>query len=654
MGNTTRSQPHGRESSSTIRLKMFTVYRPDRKTPSSPSLGSQRLGNRRRILRTLLAAILIVSFLRTWTYTSRTRISPPTYAIDEAASEVAELDYSDFDPMPLTGMLNDGKPGKRTCDQLRHDGRLRVQESLYLEDDLVDVARSLADHPIINYPSEYDDVPFEETVSKCWARLAGSSVWLEKYQVFLAVTRVIFFDKGNRAWPIMSFLRGQIYDADWNELKNHTIHWHGDEVVFPVVFTIPAPYNVGGGFYGPEDPRIIIEQDVEDAEPIVVFNMIHDLRTVARAMHIFRPFSNVTTILTITGEGERPSSEKNWAPFFHDDRAHTANATNATNDVKKWPSQHIHFVHGFNPLKVLKCHALNGWCDIVYEQKVSEDLVSPHDDPHGRMSGGTNLVPIPIASSPGVHAYVGFPRSHIDFGCKDDAMYRPEMMIMTAYDRQFHINYMSEPIDFGAAALTPEAVTDPCGEGRILIANSVARWDRSSGHDLMTISFSVADVTVQVLQLEGVSRFIEQLSSLQPALQHDMSQDGSVIWNLRWSAVSQDVSSCSIEAARNYSIAVSEPMHGKSKAKLREEGELDAADEDDVADKTKAPEDEKNKNEDNNKKDKDLKAAKEEELTDALFDDAAAFETKDKDEKTFQKDLIYLDDPFGHEDIKIT
>ncbi|KAJ9620370.1 Beta-mannosyltransferase 1 [Knufia peltigerae] len=618
---------------------MFTVFRPDMKTPNSPSLGSQRLGNRRRILRTLLAAILIVTFIRTWTYTSRPRVPPPTYAIDEEASEVAELDYSNFEPLPLTGMLNDGRPGKRTCDELRYDGRLRVQESLYLEDDLVDVARSLADHPIINYPSEYDDVPFEETVSKCWARLAGSSVWLEKYQVFLAVTRVIFFDKGNRAWPIISFLRGQLYDESWNELKNHTIQWHGDEIVFPTVFTIPAPYNVGGGFYGPEDPRIIIEQDVEDAEPVVVFNMIHDLRTVARAMHIFRPFSNVTTILTITGEGERPSSEKNWAPFFHDDRA------NATNGPKKWPSHHIHFVHGFNPLKVLKCHALNGWCDIVYEQKVSEDLISPHDDPHGRMSGGTNLVPIPIASSPGVHAYVGFPRSHIDFGCKDDAMYRPEMMIMTAHGQQFHINYMSEPIDFGAAALTPDAVTDPCGEGRILIANSVARWDRSSGHDLMTLSFSVADVTVQILQLEGVSRFIEQLPFLRSALQHDMSQDGSVIWNLRWSAVSQDVSACSIEAARNYSIAVSEPLNGKSKAKLREEGELDDEDKDDVLDKTKEREDQKDN------KDQDLKGKKEEELTDALFDDDALFETEE--EKAFQKDITYLDDPFGHED-KIT
>ncbi|KAJ9493886.1 Beta-mannosyltransferase 1 [Exophiala xenobiotica] len=624
---------------------MFSnTFRPDMKTPGSPSLGGQRLGNRRRVLRTLLAAVLIVAFMRTWTWTSQKRTFDLEYAIDEAASEEAEYEYNDFQYMPLTGLVNDGRAGKRTCDEMKYEGRLRVQESFYLEDDLTDVARALEHHPMIIYPDGDKDLPYEEMVAKRWARLAGSSVWMEKYQVYLAVTRVIFFDKENRAWPIMSFLRGQLYDEDWNELKNHTIHWHGDEITFPTVFTIPAPYIAGGGFYGPEDPRIIIEEDVEDAEPVVVFNMVYELKDVTRAMHIFRPFSNVTTILSITGEGSRPMAEKNWAPFFHNDQE------NATTGVKKWPSHYIHFVHSFKPLKVLRCHALNGWCDIVYEQKVSEELVSSHDDGHGRMSGGTNLVPIHIPSSPGVHAYVGFPRSHIDVGCKDDAMYRPEMMIMTAHGSDFHLNYMSESIDFGTAALLPEAVSDPCGDGRILIANSVSRWDRSSGQDLMTISFSVADETVQVLRLQGVSRFIEELPFLGSALQHDMSQDGKVIWNLRWSAVGQDVLACSVEAAQNYSIAVAEPVQGWSRGKLREIQEAeskDTKDKDDVLHETEMREDEKEQeqeaknekiNENSIKLDKGLNKA---------FKGAKGKLKAAKEDENDGKKINFDDDPFG-------
>ena len=71
------------------------------------------------------------------------------YAIDEVASEEAEYEYNDFQYMPLTGLVNDGRAGKRTCEEMKYEGRLRVQESFYLEDDLTDVARTLEHHPMI-------------------------------------------------------------------------------------------------------------------------------------------------------------------------------------------------------------------------------------------------------------------------------------------------------------------------------------------------------------------------------------------------------------------------------------------------------------------------------------------------------------------------
>ncbi|EXJ83698.1 hypothetical protein A1O1_07322 [Capronia coronata CBS 617.96] len=498
--------------------------------------------------------------------------------------------------LPITGFLNDGKAGKRTCDELRYDGELQVERSFYLEDDLVELATSLKGHPMIDYSGQDQRLTFEEMVDKTWARLSGSSVWLENYEVFLSVTRVIFYDKGVKHWPAISFIRGQLYNEDWNELKNHTIQWHGNDITFPTVFNVPAPYEVGGGFYGPEDPRIIIEPDVEDAEPIVVFNMLNDLKTMTRAMHMYRPFSNVTTILSINGQKERAQSEKNWAPFFHNEHETPASGQ------KKWPSQYIHFIHSFGPLTILKCHVGNGWCDLVYEQKVAEGLAGAHDDTHGRISGGTNLVPLQLKSSTGAHAYVGFPRSHIDVGCKSVSMYRPELLVLTAYGDDFYLNFLSDSVDFGDAALPPEGLSDPCGEGHILITNSIAKWDQSSRKDEMTISFSVADSTVQILRLHGVYKLLQNLPYLGATLQRDLSQDGEVIWDLRWSAVGKDVIACAVEAAQNYSIAIGTPFKGLARG---EEPEPEPEPE---------PEDEKPNEEEKSKDDVENKESDEDEM----------------------------------------
>lgn len=570
-----------------------------------------------------MAVILLFVFWRTSSYFSPwvcchffwPRVvanSSPQSWDPQSPFDTADAELDDYALMPLTGMLNDGKPGRRTCEELKHHGVVRVQQCKYLDDDLVQVAQTLLHHPIIDYSGQNQSLTFEEMVAKTWARLSGSSVWLEKYQAFLSVTRVIFYDKGVKHWPVISFLTGQLYDADWNELKNYTIKWQGDEITFPTVFNVPAPYNVGEGFFGPEDPRIIIEQDVPNAEPIVVFNMINDLKTYTRAMHLYRPFSNVTTILSITGQKERGQAEKNWAPFFHNE-----NEEGTTAVERKWPSHYVHFIYSFGPLTILRCHALNGWCDIVYEQKIAEEFAGSHDDTHGRISGGTNMFPLDVPASPGVHAYVGFPRSHIDAGCKDSALYRPELMIMTAYKSEFHLNYLSESIDFGDAALPPEGLTDPCGEGRILIPNSIARWDRSARTDILTLSFSVADSTVQVLRLKGLSKYIRQLPYFGSALKNDKSEDGEAIWDLRWSAVGKDVISCSVEAATNYSIAVAAPSRGRAKGKKYDDDDIYWGDEEEKDDTVEigANSDEKEKDTDAQKeKEKDTGTKKVKEM----------------------------------------
>lgn len=432
---------------------------------------------------------------------------------------------------------------------------------------MFEIARELNGHPMIDYSGQDQAWTFEETVNHTWARLSGSSIWLEQHNVFLSVTRVVFYNRGVLHWPIISFLRGQVYDQDWNELRDHAIEWNGKKIMYPTTYQIPTLFEVGGCFYGPEDPRIIIEEGVEGAEPVVAYNMLDNLGRVSRSMYIFRPFSESNTILTINGQAERAEAEKNWAPFFYDPEPQTP-------AHQRRPNTHIHFIHKFKPLRILKCKLADGLCDWVYGQDMSREQNTRHNDGMGRMSGGTNLVPIPIKSATGTTAFVGFPRTHIKAGCLNEAMYRPEMMVMTASNgSHFHLDFLSDSIDFGTAVLSPQAQIDPCGQGRIIIVNSVARWDRDDGQDIMTISLSVADSTVQILRVHGVLAFIKQLSHLTRSLGHKVGKGGEKEWNEQWSSIGHDVLGCTVEAAQNYSKAAAEPVHGMDLASVAKEPE---------------------------------------------------------------------------------
>ncbi|KEF63134.1 uncharacterized protein A1O9_01110 [Exophiala aquamarina CBS 119918] len=460
----------------------------------------------------------------------------------------AQYDLTQFEPLNITGFMNDGHSGKRPCDDLRRESGLKVQKSWFLQDDMVHIARLLNDHPMVDYSRQDGTLTFEEVVSQTWTRFCGSSVWLQKHQVFLTVTRVIFYTEDRKQWPIVSFLRGQVYDRNWNELRDHTLRWQGRNIVFPILFPISFPYLEGHRFFGPEDPRVLIDEGIEDPEPLIVFNMIYKTDPWTRGMHVFRPFTNISTVLTINGDAERAEAEKNWAPFFLDE------AKDPVKGGKGQPNEYLHFIYRFNPLTVLKCKIANGLCDLVYEQEIATYLPGSHDDDHGRMTGGTNLVPLPIKSKLGASLYLGFPRSHVDVGCNGESLYRPALMILSEYKGHFHVEYMSDSIDFGSAAFSEEAFLDPCGEGRILIANSIAKWDRSHGQDTLTLSLSVADATVQVLQLQGLFGVIERLyaeddSPIDMAHRLQLSVLG------RWSDAANHVLGCSIEAATNYSTA---------------------------------------------------------------------------------------------------
>ncbi|GAM87357.1 hypothetical protein ANO11243_053810 [Dothideomycetidae sp. 11243] len=524
----------------------------------------QQFMHRRRWSRKLLVLLLSCFLLACWIHQSSLFASGSNHEYVSWSSHQSGFDKGDgpYEELELKGFSNSGNAEAASCSSLLHTGSVSVQRSFERDADLVEIAQKLDRMPMVDYEGQDTSLTFEQTVAQTWDRFCQSSVWLPQYKVFLAVTRVIFYTKGTRTWPIISFLSGQIYDQDWVEQKDFVIDWKGRKVSFPCVFDIPSPYALGGFAYGPEDPRIVLEADVPDAEPVILFNMAVDIDTLqSRSMHAFRPFSNTTVRLYQTGHFGKYEVEKNWMPFFY---------SNETLDRRRGPSDELHVVYDIRPLRILKCNLDSGSCKPVYLQYMKDELHRKPKEDVGFLGGGTNLEPVKLGpNSSGLQAYIGFPRSHTSVGCTTDSIYRPELMIMTVEAGRFHIMYLSQPTDFGTAVLSQAAVDDPCGEGRILIANSIARWDQQN--DIMTLTISVDDATTQVVRLKGVLKHIQSLTGLRdrallsPLSNKGQDVDDEILYeDLQWSYVGNEVWACCLESAAEHARAIAEPVNGTS------------------------------------------------------------------------------------------
>ena len=372
-------------------------------------------------------------------------------------------------------------------------------------DNITQIASLVDSHELVvdEYKSKEDASEEDQRKTReSWARLSGSAVWLPDQQVYFVVTRVIFYAQGNRAWPFMSWLRGQVFDEDWNHLENHTITWKNTTHTFPLVFDIPADYKKGSIFYGPEDPRVIIEEGVADAEPVIIYNMVSEKHNWFRMMHMYRPFSKRNMALTMPDIAE---AEKNWAPFFK-------TAIMKDPNTIPPPSDHIHFVHNFQPLIILACRLVDGSCEEIFNSGVSGA---------GYIRGGTNWMPIPMdAGEQDMRAWVSFPRTMVEKVC-GERFYRPEFAVMVNTGHEFYMAFVSEPTGFGSAIFSLEPGENPCEKGRIMTPNSIARWQTGDGQeeDVMTITLSVNDATVQIVRVKGLLDLVDRMPVLQALLE---------------------------------------------------------------------------------------------------------------------------------------
>lgn len=220
-------------------------------------------------------------------------------------------------------------------------------------------------------------------------------------------------------------------------------------------------------------------------------------------MYIHRPFTQQTTLLTIVGQ-ERRKMEKNWAPFFYHP------------ETTSEPSKVLHFVYGFEPLAIVNCSLQDRLCHIVYRQAVPVGWEAKHTPQKAPLRGGTNFIAAPFTQNGKAKAFVGLARTHVYSACYDmfDGFLRPILVMLVATSaHDFHLSFVSEPIDFAGAAFESDS-RNPCGSGGILIPSSITRWTQTQKQDVIDVAFSVDDKTTQVLRLKGVHGYLQDLSSV--------------------------------------------------------------------------------------------------------------------------------------------
>lgn len=453
---------------------------------------------------------------------------------------------------------------------------IHVQKSIFLHDDVFEIARDLDDHPMVQYPldafaQKAKTSNLGDIINKSWNHLGSSCAYLKSHQKHLCVSRVIFRPARPKDRVIINFLRGRIFDQDWNHLHGYEIRWHGRSIVFPKIFDVGTPFIPGKQTFGPEDPRIIVE-DLPDAEPVIVFNMAIVADVWYRAMLMHRPFTNHTVVLSINGVDRAPR-EKNWTPFFL-----------KIPDGSK--SNSIHFIWKYAPLTVLKCGLADGICDITFQQSVPQDLLDQYSFKNASIRGGTQFIPIPRLDQtgrgfrPGVQAFVSLVRHHVehvgDLEIVNKPGYRPEIAVLMTDGILFYLTYVSSPLDFGVdVAMSFSALADVGSEGRIMIANSIDSWNFDVDYtdddaslrqlstsiktktDVMTITLSVNDETCQVMQIAGIYGLLRQLPSMKEFFDGRSDSvsafDDPALFNLK-SLAAWSIRACVEQAAMAYTI----------------------------------------------------------------------------------------------------
>lgn len=398
----------------------------------------------------------------------------------------------------------------------------------------------------------------DEILKTHWYEFGTSSVWLEKEQCYITVSRIIFSARSSRSSPDISLIRARAFDKDWNELLGKSFPRIGIErpddleeklneidskfgsasecydhpinsenyfdcisklsekiqsgernkrnlldnyyITYPTVYKFPI--DPAGRLKGSEDPRIILKKKGDHEEPIVVFNMENGH---GRRMFAISPHRAVDNFVKFVLDEDHDTQQKNWSPFFTEDDINTLSTVS---------SGTIHFIRNFQPFEVVRCSLIDGKCTILTSEDPEEISKLPHI-----LRGGTQFVnlPLPIPKVQGKEIWVAFIKSHIEHcGC-GERFYRPMLAILIKDNNFFNIEFMTPSFDLDTEVLgwNVDQKNTKCDRYNVMSPNSIAAWDvigqdpkTNRFEDYLVFLYSEADITSKYVTIKGLLDYI--------------------------------------------------------------------------------------------------------------------------------------------------
>jgi hypothetical protein len=311
-------------------------------------------------------------------------------------------------------------------------------------------------------------------------RWHGSSVWLADLNGFFVVRRCLF---GSHPWRgLISCLLMQLYSRGWSEIRaDFSVPSDADGELRRATVSFPSILEFGGAFA--TDPRVYLHENVLGfVEPVILFQTMKQGYWSSEMYFVFSKRHLPLRLHTLFRH-----NEKNWAFFDHN-------------------STHVKFVASLSPLRIVDCRLSSGRCSGTQGPPYSEI---------GELRPGTQFVAIPSPSALGVRAvYIGWARAHLRY-CRPPVwrFYRPNLVVLVRDSTNImSIVGVSDFIDFGCriphwphANLSSGCIDDVS----VLLPCSIPLWNLRS--DCMLVTLSASDISVSVVEVEGVGHIVREL-----------------------------------------------------------------------------------------------------------------------------------------------
>lgn len=429
--------------------------------------------------------------------------------------------------------------GELTCHDIKYTPQsdLEYTEPIRLEDDFFDIRDMLLSTKYQKLISVIDDSnPDGSIVSdiKNWYKKSGSSVWLPREKLHMVATTVMYapFDIFN---PLASFIRLQLFDSNWNEVKGRRIKFNDladkdihnalkkynkskkDEdldaisIKFPSILNIPIETKNIKRSIGPENPRMIYKKGEVFSEPIIIFNMAvsKDKRNMFSILPFRKPYgtNNEHKILKFKNIGNNAliqlKDEKNWVPFFDTIRVGDSKTSRGN----------IHFMYTSDPLVIFRCSLDSGHCS-----KLQDNIKSSSQSMKslGYLRGGTSYYPVPrdiieymTPDSSKIQMWIGFQRVNLKKSACGAKFNRPALTVLVKEDGIFRLDMISSPLDFN---MNVGAICD-FDSPSIINANGISFWEitrneNSAWEDNMGIIIDTQSENVSLIFLRNVLSYI--------------------------------------------------------------------------------------------------------------------------------------------------